>query len=134
MAKRKTPAVRLKAEEVNQTAKWVLTGASAADVAEAIRAANFEGEPGALMMAAMEQFRAAGNFDPDIVRGFVFEGIRDLYRKCNESGDYATALRALKELERMARNVRDQQEGDPQAEDEEADAGAEVAGAIAGPT
>ena len=124
MASKKTPAVKVKASELSQVQKWIISGASADDVAEAIRTTYPESDPAALMLGAMERFREASNFEPSIVLGFVFEGVREVYRKCNESGDYATALRALKQLEGLAKHVRNQAndgEQEPQAEDAEAD-------------
>lgn len=89
--------------QVSQVEKWIVAGSSSDDVADAIRS-NFPGsDPATLMLAAMARFRDVANFEPSIVLGFVFEGVREVYRRANEAADYSTALRALKQLEGMAR-------------------------------
>ena len=104
--KKKTP---LDPAAVEQTCKWVITGASAADVADSIRQHFPSADPPVLMLAAMEKFREAAAFEPSILLGFVLEGAKEIYRRCLETGDNATALRALKSLEGMAKNVRRQE-------------------------
>lgn len=128
MSRAKT--VRLKPSEVTQVAKWIIAGHDASDITEAVRASKFDGEPGPLILAAMGRLKRAANFDPMIMLGWCVEATRELYRKMVESGDYAGALRAVKQMERMAVNVRDQDEEDD-TEAGEADADSEDADALA---
>jgi|GEM_PF-6476733 len=86
------------ATAVEQVAKWILTGARDADVLEAIAATWPERDALALVMQAITQLKASANVDRDTVRGFVFEARKDLYRQMREIGDFAGALRALKDI------------------------------------
>lgn len=110
---------------VAQVAKWILTGASAQDVAEAI-ARHYPGaDAPSLIFAAMETFREAANFEPTLVRGWAFEATRAVYAKALESNDHAAALRAIKTLLEITRHVRNQPGNRDEDEEEEADADGE---------
>jgi hypothetical protein len=84
--------------QVEQCRKWMLCGASAADLQEALKTAYPDADVPALTRYVMEQIRLSGDVDRQLVRGFVVEGIRTLYAKSTEIGDLGTALRCLKEL------------------------------------
>lgn len=87
---------------VEQIAKWILTGAREADVLEAI-ATTWPGRDAAPLIAqAIAGFSASGEVSRSAVRGFVFEATKDLYRQMREIGDFAGALRALKQLVDLA--------------------------------
>lgn len=49
----------------------------------------------------MQRFDDTGNADPVRLRGWVIESTRELYRKALNTGDYALALNAMKELHRF---------------------------------
>lgn len=96
-------AVPDEAAAVEQAVRWLLDGNRDADVLEAIVEA-FPGLPAlAIAQAAIHRLAEAGEIDPAIVRGFVFEATKELYRKMVGIGDFAGALRALKQLLDMAR-------------------------------
>jgi hypothetical protein len=98
--------------QINQVVKWVLLGTTEFDVVEAIKE-NFPGtDAAALMLGAMRHFERASQFHPDIVRGFCFDAARDLYRRMVECGDFAGALRAVKQIQEMARNVPNREDAD----------------------
>ncbi len=89
-------------QAVEQIAKWVLTGAREADVLEAV-AATWPGRDARPLIAeALASFSASGLVDRAMVRGFAFEATKDLYRQMREIGDFAGALRALKQLVDLA--------------------------------
>lgn len=93
--------------QVAQVSKWILTGASADDVAEAIRTTFPEADAAALMVAAMEEFRKSANFEPQLVRGWAFEATRTVYQRALEANDNAGALRAIKMLLEISKHVPD---------------------------
>lgn len=93
--------------QVRQVSGWILQGQSAGDIREAIAATFPEADAAALLVHAMEGFRSAARFDPEIVRGFCFEQVREILRRATESNDNPTALRAVKTLLEMADNVHD---------------------------
>lgn len=87
---------------VEQIAKWILTGAREADVREAIAQTWPERDARPLIAAAIAEFSQAGQVSRAAVRGFAFEATKDLYRQMREIGDFAGALRALKQLVDLA--------------------------------
>lgn len=87
---------------VEQTVKWLLTGARDADVVEAIRTTWPDQALPPLLAAAVEGLAASAEFDRSVVRGWCFEATKDLYRRMTEIGDFAGALRAVKQLADLA--------------------------------
>jgi hypothetical protein len=88
---------------LEQVFKWVLSGATDLDVAEAIET-SFPGQDAPLLLkVVIDRFRNSGELDAQVVRGWCFEATKDLYRRCIEIGDFAGALRAVKQLEAMVR-------------------------------
>lgn len=85
-------------DRVEQTVRWLLTGARDADVLEAIRTTWPDQELQPLILAAVDQLAASGRFDRLVVRGWCFEATKDLYRRMTEIGDFAGALRAVKQM------------------------------------
>ncbi|ADG67959.1 hypothetical protein Plim_2132 [Planctopirus limnophila DSM 3776] len=83
-------------------AKWILTGARDRDVLEAIEKTWPQADPMALVQEAIGGFALSATLSRDAVRGFCFEATRDLYRRMTEIGDFAGALRALKQLADLA--------------------------------
>jgi hypothetical protein len=88
--------------QLNQVFKWILAGATKRDIAEAITQSWPDAQPSPLILAAVEEIRAGGRLDAQVVRGFCAEATRDLYRRMVEIGDFAGALRAVKQLADMA--------------------------------
>lgn len=87
---------------VEQIAKWILTGAREADVLQAVAQTWPDRDARPLIAEAIEQFVAADQVSRAAVRGFAFEATKDLYRQMREIGDFAGALRALKQLVDLA--------------------------------
>ena len=82
----------------NIVVDWMLQGASGAQILEAIAVKFPEMQPAELLTAAGNHFEKISNADPRLIRGWCFEATRDLYRRMIEIGDYANALRAVKQL------------------------------------
>ena len=97
------PAAEMAFEErVEQTVKWLLTGSRDADVVEAIRAHWPGQELQPLVTAAMQQLIEAGETEAAAVRGWCFEATKSLYAQMVAIGDFAGALRAVKQLYELA--------------------------------
>jgi len=88
--------------KTNQVLKWILTGATEHDITEAIKASWPDAAARPLLVAAIEQLRDSADFDPQTVLGFCFEATRELYRRMIDIGDFAWALRAVKQLTEIA--------------------------------
>lgn len=89
-------------KRVEQTVRWMLTGARDADVVEAIATTWPDQELRPLVTAAVAQLAESGKFSRQVVRGWCFEATKDLYRRMVEIGDFAGALRAVKMLTDLA--------------------------------
>jgi hypothetical protein len=90
------------AGKANQVLKWIVSGASEFDVAEAIATTFPTDDQAELLLAGIRLLREATAIDPDTLRAFSFEATRDIYRKALEISDFPTALRALRQLQDIA--------------------------------
>ena len=54
----------------------------------------------ALITAVLDEFAQIGQADREVIRGWGLEALRHLYQKMVEIGDYANAMKAIKELMR----------------------------------
>ena len=88
---------------VGQVLRWLLKGATEADIREAIAENYPDDDPPALIAGALAKLDEEGNFDPLRVRGFCFSAAHQMYAEMVEIADYSGALRALKFLEAMTR-------------------------------
>ena len=91
--------------KVNQTIKWLLSGATHFDILEAIRSSYPGDDPAKLILDAMRLFEQAEFADARIVHGWCFEATKDLYRRMVEIGDYPGALKAVKQLSEMVNDL-----------------------------
>ncbi len=98
----KPPAEMTLPERVEQTVRWLLTGSRDADVVDAIHAHWPDQELQPLIVAAMDELAKSAEFDPDVVRGWCFEATKQLYQQMVAIGDFAGALRAVKQLADLA--------------------------------
>lgn len=89
-------------ETVHQVIQWLISGAPDIDVREAAASKFPEHKTPAVMEAAYNFCRQHAHPDPDTVRGWVFLAARDLYRRQIEVGDFASALRTLREIDHLA--------------------------------
>lgn len=104
--------------QVEQVRKWIVEGASRHDIGEAITASLPGADGKQLLAAAIARINDSAYVGEDTIRGWCLEAYREVYRRAMEVGDNGTALRAVKQILEMARDVRD----DGQAEEEAAEA------------
>lgn len=90
-------------KRVDQTMRWLISGARDVDILEAIAEAWPKQNQTKLLTAVMKKFTEAAELPPDFVRGWIFESRRELYRQMVEIGDFPAALRALRDMETAAR-------------------------------
>lgn len=101
----KVPAKPPPRDPLAQILQWVLAGASERDIREAIAAIYPESDPPALLAAVMGDLEKSADCSFDVILGFCFEATRELYRRMVEIGDFPGALRAVKQIAELARNV-----------------------------
>jgi hypothetical protein len=76
----------------------MLEGNRAEDIVQAIRTTYAEENPEQLINAAGDHFATVGEADTSVIRGWCLEAYREMYRRMVDIGDYAGALKAIKEL------------------------------------
>jgi len=91
-------------EAVHQAVNWLLTGATDRDVKDAVETKYGPDKTQDIMAAAYAFCRQHAHPDPDTVRGWGFLALRELYRRQLETGDFASALRTIRELIALADN------------------------------
>lgn len=85
-----------------QTILWLLEGHRDHDVEAALKARYPGIDAKKILEKTMEHFAAISEADPRVIRGWCLEAYQELYRRMVSIGDYANALRAVKELHRTA--------------------------------
>ncbi len=85
-----------------QVYEWLIAGHTTADIRQA-GAKKYPGENiDALIVSSLDKFADMASADTAVIRGWCLEAYRDLYKRMVAIGDYAGAIRAVKELARMA--------------------------------
>tara|TARA_Y100000310_G_scaffold198561_1_gene198591 strand:- start:241 stop:609 length:369 start_codon:yes stop_codon:yes gene_type:complete len=86
--------------EVQTVANWIIEGHSQYEVEEAVkdRLTDNPKKIELLFQAVLEHFSAAGDADPQLVKGWALESMRQLYKKMMEIGDYTGAFKVAKYL------------------------------------
>jgi hypothetical protein len=104
MARKKKPAESQSPDPVNQIYGWIISGASEADIVEAIKASwpNRNARP--LIAQAIERFAEEADVTEDLMRGFCIAATRELYRKMVDVGDFVGAMRALKQMHELGKS------------------------------
>jgi len=107
-AKPKTPnkattALASTVDKVATVLAWIVSGASEYEIVETIRKHWPSEKSRPLIAEAMKRIAATGT-KPDLasVHGWALEATRRVYQVALETGDTATALRAVKQLEELA--------------------------------
>jgi len=90
------------AEKVHQILTWILEGNSEHLIREAIADTwpGEESEP--LIIAAFEQVSKSGEMSHEQVQNWCFEATRFLYQKQVEIGEYAGAMRAVRQMQEIS--------------------------------
>lgn len=111
------PPAAPKIDPISAVMKWVLQGATERDIREAIEK-SFPGEdPPALLAAVIGDLEKAASCPPDVLIGWCFEATREMYRRMVEIGDYPGALRAVKQILELTKNVHERFEPEEEADD-----------------
>lgn len=87
---------------VKQVIAWILEANGERDIREAI-STKFPGEDAqAAIGAAVKEITAIGKEDPEFTRGWALAATKELTRKMIEVGDFAGALRGIKQAAQLA--------------------------------
>ena len=105
----------LKAFEQEATVKvygMLLEGHSRPEIEEACKNLFPKLNASKLVGRALGAFEQMPNEPPRILKGWCLEATRDLYRKMLEVGDFAGALRAVSEANKIGEQIRAQNDDD----------------------
>jgi hypothetical protein len=90
-------------EQIIQTKTWIIEGQQAGDILESIAEHYPKQTPRVLLTAVFEELaRESAEINEDLVRGFLLNAYRELYRRAFEINDFAAALSALRAFEKVA--------------------------------
>jgi hypothetical protein len=87
---------------VEQVLQWIIQGENDANVLEAIKEFFPDQDPTALYEAAVDKVADASQVETSVIFGWLLLSRRELYRKMVEIGDFAGALRATEQIEKIA--------------------------------
>ena len=89
-----------------QIYRWILDGSTEQDLKDAIRE-KFPKEDGEkAIIETLKEFGKALDNQKEIMVGWCVEATKDLYRKSVEVGDFSNALKAVKQLEGLAKKMK----------------------------
>jgi len=77
---------------------WLLTGASEQQIREALSEKYPDINAAEVMMDVQTQLQVAGRPNTDAVKGWALMAYRKIYQQMLQIGDYAGALKAVKEI------------------------------------
>ena len=107
MAKRKKTAVaktppKPTPEQIIQVKTWIVEGQQAGDILDSIAQNYPKQTPRVLLSMVFEDLtRESAEINGDLVRGFLLNAYRELYRRAFEINDFNTAISALRSFERV---------------------------------
>ena len=92
-------------EQIIQVKMWIIEGQQAGDILESITEHYPQQTPRMLLSAVFEDMtRESAEIDEDLVRGFLLNAYRELYRRAFEINDFNSALSSLRAFERVTLN------------------------------
>lgn len=91
-------------EQIEQVRQWLIDGhRDHAVLTSTVQTwPEWSADPMPLIAAALDEIRESAEFDSKTLRGWCFEATKDVHRRMIEAGDYAGALRAIRQLADMA--------------------------------
>ncbi len=98
----KDEALTTTAPPAQAVVDWLLSGASESQIREALQQA-YPGCDGRRIMTEVQgRLVAAGNPEPDAIRGWALLSYRKVYQQLLQVGDYAGAIKCIKEITNLA--------------------------------
>jgi hypothetical protein len=99
---KKTPSKPIPPATLKAVLSWILAANDERDIREAIHKEYPDANESAVLAAAVKELEAIGNESPDFTRGWALAATRELVRKMIEVGDYANAMRGIKQVAELA--------------------------------
>jgi len=99
---KKTTPKAIPPDRLKAVLKWNLAPNDERDILEAISKEYPDANEGAILAAAVKEIEAIGAESPDFTRGWALAATRELVRKMIEVGDFANAMRGIKQVAELA--------------------------------
>jgi len=99
---KKTPSKPIPPATLKAVLSWILAANDERDIREAIRKEYPDANEDEALAAAVKEIEAIGSESPDFTRGWALAATRELVRKMIEVGDYANAMRGIKQVSELA--------------------------------
>ena len=90
-------------DRVHQVFQWIIGGASEREIEQAAAKEWPDVKVRPLIVTAMKGIAKSARPDPETVEGWAFEGLRVIYQRALEAGDFSAALRAIKQIVELSR-------------------------------
>jgi len=87
---------------VQNAISWILEANSEHHIREALAKLHPKSDPTLTIEKAVKEITAIGKEDPDFIHGWAMAATRELARKMISVGDFANALRAIKQASSLA--------------------------------
>ena len=103
MAKQKQPALpAVDPEQLKSVLKWILEANDERDIKQAIKTKYPKAKADDLLSAAVAEIEEIGGESGQFTRGWALAATRELVRKMIEIGDFANAMRGIKQVSDLA--------------------------------
>ena len=96
------PKTKPNHEQVTAVVKWILQANDERDIRQAFREKYPDADDQAALAAAVEEIAAIGREDAAFTRGWALAATRELVRKMIEIGDFANAMRGIKQVAQLS--------------------------------
>jgi hypothetical protein len=88
-----------------QVYRWLLAGASKADITETLAKEYPAYNARDLIMTVLESFQSTASTPAEVTYGWLIESNRECYRRLLSLGDVAGALAALKQIHELTKTI-----------------------------
>lgn len=100
LAKRKAEETE-HAQQFEDVFQWIVNGGTEFQIREAFEKKWPSRDVMPFITEVVLQLRESSKFDAEVMRGWVFEAYREIFRRQMEGGDYAEARRTVEKLQSM---------------------------------
>ena len=100
LAKRKPDETEFE-QQFEDVFQWIVAGGTEFQIKEAFAKNWPKADVMPLIAAVILKIRESSEFDSDVMRGWVFEAYREIYRRQMEGSDFAEARRTVEKIHAM---------------------------------
>lgn len=90
------------ADRIHEVFSWIINGISQHDIEKGIVERWPDAKVRPLIVDAMKRIASAADASTDAVHGWAIEATKSVYKRAMDTGDFATALRAIKQFMQLS--------------------------------